>query len=89
MRPADDFTAGAFAGTVGLAVEVVRQRRPGSRPRSAGTSRRPCGGLAVLPLLAGYGLTSPGGGRGRVFGHDAAGGLYEKRGFYSEDSGSP
>ncbi|GGL63242.1 proteasome subunit beta [Streptomyces fumigatiscleroticus] len=46
-------------------------------------------GLAVVPLLAGYDVTAPGGGRGRVFGFDLAGGLYEKSGFHAEGSGSP
>ncbi len=46
-------------------------------------------GLAVVPLLAGYDLTAPGGGRGRVFSYDLAGGLYEKDGFHAEGSGSP
>ncbi|MFF9488876.1 proteasome subunit beta [Streptomyces sp. NPDC014676] len=46
-------------------------------------------GLAVVPLLAGYDTTAPGGGRGRIFSYDAAGGRYEKYGFHAEGSGSP
>ncbi|MEW2074215.1 proteasome subunit beta [Streptomyces sp. NPDC013433] len=46
-------------------------------------------GLAVVPLLAGYDTTAPGGGRGRIFSYDAAGGRYEKYGFHTEGSGSP
>lgn len=46
-------------------------------------------GLAVVPLLVGYDRTAPQGGGGRIFGFDAAGGLYEKRHFHAEGSGSP
>jgi proteasome beta subunit len=46
-------------------------------------------GLAVVPLLAGYDPTAGEGERGRIFGYDVAGGLYEKRDFHAEGSGSP
>ncbi|MFF8674054.1 proteasome subunit beta [Streptomyces sp. NPDC015242] len=46
-------------------------------------------GLAVVPLLAGYGPAAPEGARGRIFGFDIAGGRYEKSGFPAEGSGSP
>lgn len=109
VHPADDFTAVAFAGTVGLAVDMVRlyqvelthfEKIEGTPMTLAGKATRLAAmirqnlaqamqGLAVVPLLAGYDLTAPEGGRGRVFGFDAAGGLYEKQDFYAEGSGSP
>ncbi|MGW2423830.1 proteasome subunit beta [Streptomyces sp. NPDC001709] len=109
VHPADDFTAVAFAGTVGLAVEMVRlyqvelthyEKIEGIPMTLAGKATRLAAmirqnlaqamqGLAVVPLLAGYDLTAPGGGRGRIWGFDAAGGLYEKYDFHAEGSGSP
>ncbi|MEU8033269.1 proteasome subunit beta [Streptomyces sp. NPDC049099] len=109
VHPADDFTAVAFAGTVGLAVDMVRlyqvelthfEKIEGTPMTLAGKATRLAAmirqnlaqamqGLAVVPLLAGYDLTAPEGGRGRIFGFDAAGGLYEKQDFYAEGSGSP
>lgn len=109
VHPADDFTAVAFAGTVGLALDMVRlyqvelthfEKIEGTpmtlvskATRLAAMIRQNLAqamqGLAVVPLLAGYDGTAPGGGRGRIFGFDAAGGLYEKRDFYAEGSGSP
>ncbi|MGJ5756148.1 proteasome endopeptidase complex beta subunit [Streptomyces puniciscabiei] len=109
VHPADDYTAVAFAGTVGLAVDMVRlyqvelthfEKIEGTPMTLAGKATRLAAmirqnlaqamqGLAVVPLLAGYDLTAPDGGRGRIFGFDAAGGLYEKHDFYAEGSGSP
>ncbi|GHB46786.1 proteasome subunit beta [Streptomyces viridiviolaceus] len=109
VHPADDHTAVAFAGTVGLALDMVKlyqvelahfEKIEGApmtlgakANRLAGMVRQNLGqamqGLAVVPLLAGYDLTAPGGGRGRVFGFDAAGGRYEKADFHAEGSGSP
>ncbi|WP_031170005.1 proteasome subunit beta [Streptomyces durhamensis] len=109
VHPADDHTAVAFAGTVGLAVDMVRlyqvelthfEKVEGTPMTLAGKATRLAAmirqnlaqamqGLAVVPLLAGYDLSAPGGGRGRIFGFDAAGGLYEKQDFYAEGSGSP
>ncbi|MGW1910058.1 proteasome subunit beta [Streptomyces sp. NPDC002076] len=109
VHPADDYTAVAFAGTVGLAVDMVRlfqvelthfEKIEGTPMTLAGKATRLAAmirqnlaqamqGLAVVPLLAGYDLTEPDGGRGRIFGLDAAGGLYEKYDFYAEGSGSP
>jgi proteasome beta subunit len=109
VHPADDYTAVAFAGTVGLAVDMVRlyqvelthfEKIEGTPMTLAGKATRLAAmirqnlaqalqGLAVVPLLAGYDPAAPDGGRGRIFGFDAAGGLYEKYDFYSEGSGSP
>jgi proteasome beta subunit len=109
VHPADDHTAVAFAGTVGLAVDMVRlyqvelthfEKIEGTPMTLAGKATRLAAmirqnlaqamqGLAVVPLLAGYDPTAPDGGRGRIFGFDAAGGLYEKYDFYAEGSGSP
>jgi proteasome beta subunit len=109
VHPADDYTAVAFAGTVGLAVDMVRlyqvelthfEKIEGTPMTLAGKATRLAAmirqnlaqamqGLAVVPLLAGYDLTAPDGGRGRIFGFDPAGGLYEKYDFYAEGSGSP
>ncbi|MGW5461704.1 proteasome subunit beta [Streptomyces sp. NPDC003996] len=109
VHPADDYTAVAFAGTVGLAVDMVRlyqvelthfEKIEGTPMTLAGKATRLAAmirqnlaqamqGLAVVPLLAGYDPTAPDGGRGRIFGFDAAGGLYEKYDFYAEGSGSP
>ncbi|MFB7506863.1 proteasome subunit beta [Streptomyces broussonetiae] len=109
VHPADDFTAVAFAGTVGLAVDMVRlyqvelthfEKIEGIPMTLAGKATRlatmirqnlaqAMQGLAVVPLLAGYDVTAPDGGRGRIFGFDPVGGLYEKADFYAEGSGSP
>jgi proteasome beta subunit len=109
VHPADDHTAVAFAGTVGLAVDMVRlfqvelthfEKIEGTPMTLAGKASRLAAmirqnlaqamqGLAVVPLLAGYDLAEPDGGRGRIFGLDAAGGLYEKYDFHAEGSGSP
>ncbi|GHE06141.1 proteasome subunit beta [Streptomyces alanosinicus] len=109
VHPADDHTAVAFAGTVGLAVDMVRlyqvelthfEKIEGIPMTLAGKATRLAAmirqnlaqamqGLAVVPLLAGYDVTAPDGGRGRIFGFDPAGGLYEKSDFYAEGSGSP
>ncbi|MFI2205037.1 proteasome subunit beta [Streptomyces sp. NPDC020192] len=109
VHPADDYTAVAFAGTVGLAVDMVRlyqvelthfEKVEGIPMTLAGKATRLAAmirqnlaqamqGLAVVPLLAGYDLTAAEGRRGRIFGFDPAGGLYEKYDFYAEGSGSP
>ncbi|WBO62218.1 proteasome subunit beta [Streptomyces camelliae] len=109
VHPADDHTAVAFAGTVGLAVDMVRlyqvelthfEKIEGTPMTLAGKATRlatmirqnlaqAMQGLAVVPLLAGYDLTASEGRRGRIFGFDPAGGLYEKYDFYAEGSGSP
>ncbi|CAL9345147.1 Proteasome subunit beta [Streptomyces sp. enrichment culture] len=109
VHPADDHTAVAFAGTVGLALDMVKLYQvelahfekiegipmtlKAKATRLATMIRQNMGqamqGLAVVPLLAGYDVTAPGGGRGRVFSYDVAGGLYEKDGFHAEGSGSP
>ncbi|WP_318199900.1 proteasome subunit beta [Streptomyces sp. SCL15-4] len=109
VHPADEHTAVAFAGTVGLALDMVRlyqvelahfEKIEGvpmtlgaKATRLAAMIRQNLAqamrGLVVVPLLVGYDLTGPGGGRGRIFGFDAAGGLYEKQDFHVEGSGSP
>ncbi|KUM97128.1 proteasome subunit beta [Streptomyces cellostaticus] len=109
VHPADDLTAVAFAGTVGLALDMVRlyqvelthfEKIEGIPMTLAAKATRLAAmirqnlaqamqGLAVVPLLAGYDATAAQGGRGRIFGFDAAGGLYEKRDFHVEGSGSP
>jgi proteasome beta subunit len=109
VHPADDHTAVAFAGTVGLAVDMVKLYRVelthfekiegtpmtlnAKATRLATMIRQNLGqamqGLAVVPLLVGYDLTAPDGAHGRIFGFDVAGGLYEKRDFHAEGSGSP
>ncbi|WP_406431520.1 proteasome subunit beta [Streptomyces sp. NBC_00631] len=109
VHPADDHTAVAFAGTVGLALDMVKLYQvelthfekieglpmtlDGKARRLATMIRENLGqamqGLAVVPLLAGYDPKAPAGSRGRIFGFDVAGGLYEKRAFHAEGSGSP
>ncbi|PWI14736.1 proteasome subunit beta [Streptomyces sp. Act143] len=109
VHPADDYTAVAFAGTVGLALDMVKlyqvelthfEKIEGipmtlnaKARRLAGMIRQNLGqamqGLAVVPLLTGYDDTAPEGERGRIFSFDVAGGLYEKKGFHAEGSGSP
>ncbi|MGW0336264.1 proteasome subunit beta [Streptomyces sp. NPDC003011] len=109
VHPADDYTAVAFAGTVGLAVDMVKLYQvelthfekiegvamslDGKARRLAGMIRQNLGqamqGLAVVPLLIGYDPFAPEGERGRIFSFDVAGGLYEKRNFHAEGSGSP
>ncbi|WP_329342655.1 proteasome subunit beta [Streptomyces sp. NBC_00663] len=109
VHPADDHTAVAFAGTVGLALDMVKlyqvelthfEKIEGipmtlnaKARRLAGMIRQNLGqamqGLAVVPLLTGYDDTAPEGERGRIFSFDVAGGLYEKRDFHAEGSGSP
>ncbi|GGW94373.1 proteasome subunit beta [Streptomyces malachitofuscus] len=109
VLPADDHTAVAIAGTVGIALDMVRLYQvelahfekiegipmtlAAKASRLAAMIRQNLGqamqGLAVVPLLAGYDTTAPGGGRGRIFSYDAAGGRYEKYGFHAEGSGSP
>ncbi|MFH8798423.1 proteasome subunit beta [Streptomyces sp. NPDC017936] len=109
VHPADDHTAVAFAGTVGLALDMVKlyqvelahfEKIEGTAMtldakarRLAGMIRQNLGqamqGLAVVPLLAGYDAAAPEGERGRIFSFDVAGGLYEKRDFHAEGSGSP
>ncbi|MFJ9820160.1 proteasome subunit beta [Streptomyces sp. NPDC101151] len=109
VHPADGHTAVAFAGTVGLALDMVRlyqvelthfEKIEGA-PMSLGAKAtrlaamirqnlaQAMQGLAVVPLLAGYDTTAAEGGRGRIFAFDATGGLYEKRDFHAEGSGSP
>lgn len=109
VLPADDHTAVAIAGTVGIALEMVRlyqvelahfekiegipmtlaakASRLGAMIR--GNLGQTMQGLSVVPVLAGYDTTAPGGGRGRIFSYDPAGGCYEKYGFHAEGSGSP
>ncbi|MFF5187589.1 proteasome subunit beta [Streptomyces sp. NPDC000345] len=109
VHPADDHTAVAFAGTVGLALDMVKLYQVelthfeklegipmtlGAKARRLATMiRQNLGqamqGLAVVPLLAGYDRTAPGGARGRIFSFDVAGGLYEQAPFHAEGSGSP
>ncbi|TWF83358.1 proteasome subunit beta [Streptomyces capillispiralis] len=109
VLPADDHTAIAIAGTVGIALEMVRLYQvelahfekiegipmtlTAKATRLAAMIRQNLAqamqGLAVVPLLAGYDTTAPGGGRGRIFSFDAAGGRYEKSAFHAEGSGSP
>ncbi|CAL2068042.1 proteasome subunit beta [Streptomyces griseofuscus] len=109
VHPADDHTAVAFAGTVGLALDMVRLYQVelahfekiegipmtlGAKATRLATMIRQnlaqaMQGLAVVPLLAGYDLGAPTGEGGRIFAYDAAGGLYEKREFHAEGSGSP
>ncbi|MEV5840900.1 proteasome subunit beta [Streptomyces sp. NPDC051985] len=109
VHPADDLTAVAFAGTVGLALDMVKLYQvelthfekvegipltlDGKARRLAAMIRENLGqamqGLAVVPLLAGYDTKAPEGERGRIFSFDVAGGLYEKRAFHAEGSGSP
>ncbi|MFJ4685463.1 proteasome subunit beta [Streptomyces sp. NPDC091377] len=109
VHPADDHTAIAFAGTVGLAADMVKlyqvelthfEKVEGTpmtldakARRLAGMLRQNLGqamqGLAVVPLLAGYDVHAPEDRRGRIFGFDVAGGVYEKTDFYAEGSGSP
>ncbi|MFJ3669435.1 proteasome subunit beta [Streptomyces sp. NPDC090106] len=109
VHPADDHTAVAFAGTVGLALDMVKLYQvelthfekiegipmtlSAKARRLAGMIRQNLGqamqGLAVVPLLTGYDEHAPEGERGRIFSFDVAGGLYEKRDFHAEGSGSP
>ncbi|MET8827337.1 proteasome subunit beta [Streptomyces sp. NPDC004610] len=109
VQPADDHTAIAFAGTVGLAADMVRLyqselahfEKVEGIPMTLGAKvtrlsamlrqnlDQAMQGLAVVPLLAGYDPRAPEGRRGRIFGFDVAGGVYEKTGFYAEGSGSP
>jgi proteasome beta subunit len=109
VHPADDHTAVAFAGTVGLALDMVKLYQvelthfekiegvamslDGKARRLAGMIRQNLGqamqGLAVVPLMAGYDVAAPEGAKGRIFGFDVAGGLYEKAHFHAEGSGSP
>lgn len=109
VHPADDHTAVAFAGTVGLALDMVKlyqvelthfekiEGAPMSlnakARRLANMIRQNLGqamqGLAVVPLLTGYDHTADDGEQGRIFSFDVAGGLYEKRDFHAEGSGSP
>ncbi|WP_381558836.1 proteasome subunit beta [Streptomyces eurythermus] len=109
VHPADEHTAVAFAGTVGLALDMVRlyqvelthfEKVEGVPMTLAAKATRLAAmirqnlaqamrGLAVVPLLVGYDLTAPDGGRGRIFAFDPAGGLYEKLHFHAEGSGSP
>lgn len=109
VLPADDHTAVAIAGSVGIALDMVRLYQVelahfekiegipmtlGAKATRLATMIRQnlaqaMRGLAVVPLLAGYDTTAPGGGRGRIFSYDAAGGRYEKYGFHTEGSGSP
>ncbi|MFF3332430.1 proteasome subunit beta [Streptomyces sp. NPDC002888] len=109
VHPADDHTAVAFAGSVGLALDMVKlyqvelthfEKVEGipmtlraKATRLAGMIRQNLGqamqGLAVVPLLAGYDVTASAGVRGRIFGFDVTGGMYEKAAFHAEGSGSP
>jgi proteasome beta subunit len=109
VHPADDYTAVAFAGTVGLALDMVKLYQvelthfekiegvamtlDGKARRLAGMIRQNLGqamqGLAVVPLLIGYDAAASEGRRGRIFGYDVAGGLYERTDFHAEGSGSP
>ncbi|MGW4025728.1 proteasome subunit beta [Streptomyces sp. NPDC005009] len=109
VLPADDHTAVAIAGSVGIALDMVRLYQVelahfekiegipmtlGAKATRLATMIRQnlaqaMRGLAVVPLLAGYDTTAPGGGRGRIFSYDAAGGRYVKYGFHTEGSGSP
>ncbi|MFE2042357.1 proteasome subunit beta [Streptomyces sp. NPDC059477] len=109
VHPADDHTAIAFAGTVGLAADMVKlyqvelahfEKVEGvpmtlnaKATRLSGMLRQNLDqamqGLAVVPLLAGYDVRAPAARRGRIFGFDVAGGVYEKTDFYAEGSGSP
>ncbi|WP_330461359.1 proteasome subunit beta [Streptomyces sp. NBC_00820] len=109
VHPADDHTAVAFAGTVGLALDMVKlyqvelthfEKVEGApmtlnakATRLAAMIRQNLAqamqGLAVVPLLAGYDTAATAGEGGRIFGFDAAGGLYEQRHFHAEGSGSP
>ncbi|MDT9696977.1 proteasome subunit beta [Streptomyces sp. P17] len=109
VHPADDLSAVAFAGTVGLALDMVKlyqvelthfEKIEGTPMTLNAKARRLAGmirdnlgqamqGLAVVPLLTGYDPSKPEGERGRIFSFDVAGGLYEKRDFQAEGSGSP
>ncbi|MFE7649202.1 proteasome subunit beta [Streptomyces phaeoluteigriseus] len=109
VHPADDHTAVAFAGTVGLALDLVKlyqvelahfEKIEGTAMSLDAKARRlatmirgnlgqAMQGLAVVPLLTGYDASAPEGRRGRIFSYDVVGGLYEKRNFHAEGSGSP
>ncbi|CAM5508393.1 Proteasome subunit beta OS=Streptomyces alboniger OX=132473 GN=prcB PE=3 SV=1 [Streptomyces alboniger] len=109
VHPADDYTALAFAGTVGLALDLVKLYQvelthfekiegipmtlSAKATRLGHLVRQNLGqamqGLAVVPLLVGYDPSAPEGERGRIFGFDVTGGVYEKTDFYAEGSGSP
>lgn len=104
VHPADDHTAVAFAGTVGLALDMVKlyqvelthfEKIEGT-PMSLGAKAARLSGMLrqnlgqAMRALAVVPL--PAGcadGRGRIFGFDVAGGTYEKTGFHAEGFGSP
>ncbi|AIS01987.1 proteasome subunit beta [Streptomyces glaucescens] len=104
VYPADDHTAVAFAGTVGLALDMVKlyqvelthfEKIEGA-PMSLGAKAtrlsamlRQNLGQAMQGLAVVPLLAGYEAGRGRIFGFDVAGGTYEKTGFHAEGSGSP
>ncbi|MER6347822.1 proteasome subunit beta [Streptomyces sp. NPDC001595] len=104
VHPADDHTAIAFAGTVGLALDMVKlyqvelthfEKIEGTpMTLSAKASRlaamlRQNLGQAMQGLAVVPLMAGYEKGRGRIFGFDVAGGTYEKTGFHAEGSGSP
>lgn len=110
VYPADDHAAVAFAGTVGLALDLVKlyqvelthfEKVEGipmtlnaKATRLSTMIRQNLGqamqGLAVIPLLAGYDINDRSGRpKGRIFGYDVTGGLFEKSDYLAEGSGSP
>ncbi|MFI9342034.1 proteasome subunit beta [Streptomyces sp. NPDC052773] len=104
VHPADDHTAVAFAGTVGLALDMVKlyqvelthfEKIEGTPMSLAAKARRLSGmlrdnlGQAMQGLAVVPLLAGYEDGRGRIFGFDVAGGTYEKTGFHAEGSGSP
>ncbi|MFD7455825.1 MULTISPECIES: proteasome subunit beta [unclassified Streptomyces] len=104
VHPADDYTAVAFAGTVGLALDMVKlyqvelthfEKMEGTPMSLSAKATRLSGmlrqnlGQAMQGLAVVPLLVGYEGGRGRIFGFDVAGGTYEKTGFHAEGSGSP
>jgi proteasome beta subunit len=104
VHPADDYTAVAFAGTVGLALDMVKlyqvelthfEKIEGTPMTLSAKATRLSGmlrqnlGQAMQGLAVVPLLVGYEGGRGRIFGFDVAGGTYEKTGFHAEGSGSP
>ncbi|MFD7303284.1 proteasome subunit beta [Streptomyces pharetrae] len=104
VHPADDHTAVAFAGTVGLALDMVKlyqvelthfEKIEGAPMSLSAKATRLSAmlrqnlGQAMQGLAVVPLLAGYEAGRGRIFGFDVAGGTYEKTGFHAEGSGSP
>ncbi len=105
VQRADEFSAVAFAGTVGLALEMVRLFQvelehyekmetvplslPGKARSWARSSRRTSRRRCGLAVVPLFAGLDPDSGEGRIYTYDITGAPQEARDFHADGSGSP